>query len=455
MKVGGKVKFDKYNISGDINTSILLSCNHTGIPRPDITWYTPNNLRIVASTVSSKYKIVNASYLEIKQLQESDAGVYKCSAINEFTYRFLRNRVGAVNLNVYCKPKIKIKQLKQLMFLIFLFFLTLKAPPIIVSKFGKYYSKQSSDILLKCEAKGLPKPDISWYKENKLILSKYHTEPSYKYKFSLSNGSLAIYNLNSDDEGVYYCYASSLENFPVSSLNYTIKVIKSLVKNSEKIQVNETENAVLNCRLPEDEEFLKISWNFNETNLIETPLLSYQLHLNKTKLSDSGDYECYAETNTSNYLTKITVEVMPRTVVIETSLKEISSTKGSAVVLDCTWWFTTNSLFSANEMNVPVNLTRWTINGTEITEENNNLEFIDSYRTILKLKKVDLSETNNLYSCVFNMNKYEIKISNFSLFIGGKLFVRFLKAFYFSNSNYFYLFQSETICSKPYQCQKQ
>lgn len=289
-----------------------------------------------------------------------------------------------------------------------------------MSKFGKYYSKYSSDILLKCEAKGLPKPDISWYKENKLILGKDHTEPSYKYKFSLSNGSLAIYNLNSDDEGVYYCYASSLENFPVSSLNYTIKVIKSLVKNSDTIQVNETDDATLSCKLPEDEEFLKISWNFNETNKIETEsLLPYQLQLNGTKVSDSGDYECYAETNTSNYLTKITVEVIPRTVVVETNLKEISSTKGSAVVLDCTWWFTTNSLF-ANGKNMPMNLTQWTINGTEITESD-NLEFIDSYRTILKLKKVDISETNNLYSCVFNMNKYEKKTSNFSLFIGGKL----------------------------------
>ena len=93
-----------------------------------------------------------------------------------------------------------------------------------MSKFGKYYSKYSSNILLKCEAKGLPQPDISWYKENKIIFSKDHpAKSSYKYKFSLSNGSLAINNLNSDDEGVYYCYASILEIFPVSSLNYTIK----------------------------------------------------------------------------------------------------------------------------------------------------------------------------------------------------------------------------------------
>ena len=188
--------------------------------------------------------------------------------------------------------------------------------------------------------------------------------------------------------------------------------------------MNETENAVLDCKLPTEEEFLKISWNFNETNPIETPItLPNRLTLSGTKLSDSGDYECYAETNTKNYLTKIAVEVLPRKVVVETNLKEIALTKGSTIFMDCTWWFTTNSLFSFSS-NIPANLTHWTINGTEVTEKNDKLEFLDGYKTILKLKKVEMNETNNLYSCVFNMNRYERKISKFSLFVGLKPFVR-------------------------------
>ena len=90
-------------MSGEINSTVLLSCNHTGIPKASITWYTPNNLMIVESTTSSKYQIVNDSYLEIQKLEESDAGTYKCSAVNEFTYKFMKNRVGSVNLTIHCK----------------------------------------------------------------------------------------------------------------------------------------------------------------------------------------------------------------------------------------------------------------------------------------------------------------------------------------------------------------
>ena len=99
-------------------------------------------------------------------------------------------------------------------------------PPVITSKFGTYYLNYSSEVNLACESTGNPAPDITWYKDNRLLLGKHQGVKEHqqlKYEFSNQTGSLTIFDLNSNDEGIYYCYASSLDIFPVSSLNYTIK----------------------------------------------------------------------------------------------------------------------------------------------------------------------------------------------------------------------------------------
>ena len=80
--------------------------------------------------------------------------------------------------------------------------------------------------MLACESTGIPKPDITWYKDNRLLVAKHQALKEHyrsKYEFSNQTGSLTIKDLNLDDEGIYYCYASSLDMFPMSSLNYTIK----------------------------------------------------------------------------------------------------------------------------------------------------------------------------------------------------------------------------------------
>lgn len=92
-----------------------------------------------------------------------------------------------------------------------------------MSKSGKFYTPLFSKLVLNCKAEGFPTPEIRWFKENNLLASSQKNGLSVKYNFFLSNGSLVINNISSNDDGVYYCYASSLSKFPVSSLNYTIK----------------------------------------------------------------------------------------------------------------------------------------------------------------------------------------------------------------------------------------
>ncbi len=102
--VPGKVAFKSYSIGGEINSTVLLECNHTGMPSPTINWHTPTNHVInLTSSENPKFRVVNSSYLEIKKLSINDIGTYKCFAVNQFTYKSNKDKFGSSNLTVYCK----------------------------------------------------------------------------------------------------------------------------------------------------------------------------------------------------------------------------------------------------------------------------------------------------------------------------------------------------------------
>lgn len=72
---------------------------------------------------------------------------------------------------------------------------------------------------LYCQTSGKPKPKVTWYKGDQLITNEF----PYKYKLSQENTTLTILNLNYDDDGIYYCYASNLEKYPVANIYYSLK----------------------------------------------------------------------------------------------------------------------------------------------------------------------------------------------------------------------------------------
>ena len=141
---------------------------------------------------NAKYQLNEQNDLKINSLKLSDIGIYRCSAFNQFSHSYMKKRYGTVKLSV-------------------------NSPPVIVSKSAKIQALAATNALLDCQANGVPKPEISWYKDNKLI-SK---EENSKYKLSKANGSLTIFDLTDEDSGIYCCFASSLDRYPVVSINYS------------------------------------------------------------------------------------------------------------------------------------------------------------------------------------------------------------------------------------------
>ena len=109
---------------------------------------------------------------------------------------------------------------------------------MIKSQFGKFVLNDSSSIVLECETEGSPQPVISWLKNDEHIVNNGHLndllEKTTKYEFNSEKGELKINELTSLDDGLYVCYASSLDKFPIASLNYTVKGLKKLFQKKNK-----------------------------------------------------------------------------------------------------------------------------------------------------------------------------------------------------------------------------
>ncbi|XP_065205504.1 lachesin-like [Planococcus citri] len=140
--------------------SILLSSDTTPIIRD--------------SRYSLRYDSASTTYtLQIKDIQESDAGVYKCQILISQNSQVSRE----VRLQVFSPPT----------------FYDNSSSTVVVS--------ERNAVHLKCYAGGVPRPQISWKRENNAILPT--GGPVYK------GNVLKINNIRREDRGTYYCTADN------------------------------------------------------------------------------------------------------------------------------------------------------------------------------------------------------------------------------------------------------
>ncbi|XP_073978485.1 septate junction protein lachesin isoform X2 [Rhodnius prolixus] len=135
---------------------------------------TGSALIIRDSRFSVRYDPASSTYtLQIKDIQETDAGIYQCQVIIS-----VNNKVSAeVELQVRRPPIISDNSTRS----------------IVVS--------EGQTVLLECYAGGYPRPKISWRRENNAIL------PTGGSIFR--GNSLKINSVRKEDRGTYYCVAEN------------------------------------------------------------------------------------------------------------------------------------------------------------------------------------------------------------------------------------------------------
>ncbi|XP_050994845.1 LOW QUALITY PROTEIN: hemicentin-1 [Labeo rohita] len=239
---------------------IQLECKATGSPLPAVTWYKDGRPLTSAAGVNI---LSRGQVLEIDRAQVSDAGLYKCVAINvagnaELTY----------SLQVY-------------------------VPPSISSKGGMKTVVVNDPVRLECEASGVPVPSLTWLKEGSPV-------SSFSDGIQVLSGGrvLSFVSAQVSDTGHYTCVAVNAGGEQHREYDLRVYVPPNIMGEEVNQTVLIGQSVQLHCQsdaIPPP----ALSWRKDGRPLYRKPGLSLSedsslLKINSAQVQDTGRYTCEA-----------------------------------------------------------------------------------------------------------------------------------------------------------------
>ncbi|XP_034738598.1 hemicentin-1 isoform X2 [Etheostoma cragini] len=249
-----------------INQTILsgfpteLECKATGRPLPAITWYKDGRPLTSATGVTM---LKRGQVLEIERAQLSDAGIYRCVAVN-----LAGVAEQSHSLQVY-------------------------VPPIISSRGGTVTVVVNEAARLECEATGVPPPSLTWLKDGSPVASVSHGIQV------LSGGR--VLSLNSalvSDSGRYTCVAVNAGGEQHREYDLRVYVPPNIKGEEVNATVMLGRPVELHCQsdaIPPP----KLTWRKDGRLLFRKPGLTVSvdgslLKVDSAQVQDSGRYSCEA-----------------------------------------------------------------------------------------------------------------------------------------------------------------
>ncbi|XP_069495413.1 vascular endothelial growth factor receptor 1 [Ambystoma mexicanum] len=192
---GFHISLDQAPTEGD---DIAVSCTVNKYLYTDISWLLQKTVqnRTISHAVRGQRDSVTGEYsitrtFLIKNASQEDSGTYVCRARNVYT-------------------KEEVKQRKDITIR------ALEAPHLLLELHDQRVNK-SSTMALDCAAEGIPRPQVSWYKNNQEI----HKEPGIA--LGPDSNRLIIERVKEDDEGLYQCIVSNQRGSVESSAYVTVQ----------------------------------------------------------------------------------------------------------------------------------------------------------------------------------------------------------------------------------------
>ncbi|XP_017763554.1 PREDICTED: fasciclin-2 isoform X2 [Eufriesea mexicana] len=192
---------NQYPILGE-DFSIL--CKVRARPSPSVDWLYNGEL-----IKTNDHYIIETFALKIKNVQESDDGIYTCRASVQATGE-LQER--DIHVEVHIRP-------------------TVEEPtsPIDVI--------EGEDASIKCKAHGKPPPKYTWVKS----LTHQNLSNADRFGVDADTGVLTITNVNRDDSGEYQCTATNLAGTATTNIMVNVIVKPKIIEfmNSTVVQDKE------------------------------------------------------------------------------------------------------------------------------------------------------------------------------------------------------------------------
>ncbi|XP_056893820.1 hemicentin-1 isoform X2 [Takifugu flavidus] len=253
--------------AGDIiNQTILigfsteLECKATGSPLPAITWYKDGRPLTSAAGLTI---LKRGQLLEIERAQLSDAGEYRCVAVN---------MAGVAEMSHHLEVFI---------------------PPVIASRGGTVTVLVNEPARLECEATGVPLPSLTWLKDGSPVASVLHGLQV------LSEGrALSLHSALVTDTGTYTCVAVNAGGEQQRQYDLRVYVPPNIKGEELNATVMLGSPVELHCQsdaIPPP----TLSWRKDGRPLFRKPGLTVSadgsvLKVQSAQVQDSGRYSCEA-----------------------------------------------------------------------------------------------------------------------------------------------------------------
>ncbi|XP_040262072.1 neural cell adhesion molecule L1 [Bufo bufo] len=190
---------------------VKFTCEVEGKPRPKITWKI-NGEPLTAADLGPDRKM-DSGRLILQNLKTSDTAVVQCEA---------RNKHGHILENAY----ISVVEL---------------APEILTTDRMNYSAVENTNVHLHCKFFGSPTPDTLWYdKDMRSVVMKN----SFNI---LTNGTMEITKVTSEDEGIYYCTASNSQGNMTISAYLDVRNATQIITPPETQRVRKGGKATFQC----------------------------------------------------------------------------------------------------------------------------------------------------------------------------------------------------------------
>ncbi|XP_076752883.1 neural cell adhesion molecule fasciclin 2 isoform X2 [Xylocopa sonorina] len=198
---------NQYPILGE---EFAIQCKVRARPSPSVDWLFNGEL-----IKTNEHYIIDTYALKIKNVQESDDGIYTCRA-SVLTTGELKER--PIRVEVHVRPTVK----------------ELSNPVDVV---------EGEDASIQCEANGKPPPKFTWVK------SLTHQSLSDVDRFSVDpdTGVLTIKNVNRDDDGEYQCTATNAAGSGNTNIMVNV-IVKPKIVDFPNITVVQNQETNLVCK---------------------------------------------------------------------------------------------------------------------------------------------------------------------------------------------------------------
>uniref|UniRef100_A0A3Q2GH42 Hemicentin-1 n=1 Tax=Cyprinodon variegatus TaxID=28743 RepID=A0A3Q2GH42_CYPVA len=284
--------------------TMSLLCDVQAYPPPEITWTRDGQVLHFSTTV---HILPGGQMLQLPRARQEDAGQYVCTASNS-----AGQDQKSFLLSVYVPPSLK---------------------PRHDADTDSVTPQVGSSVILRCEAHGVPEPEVTWYKNGRQLAAGNGLK--------INGDQLEIVGVQTTDGGMYTCKVSNVAGQVDRTFRLTVHV-PPMLDGPQWESVNYTlgSNVALLCEAT-GVPVPSITW-LKDGTPIESSLQwqwsvrGNRLELGPLTLSHAGTYTCLVK-NSEGQTQKdfsLTVLVSP-TILNSDQASDVSGPIGEELTLDC------------------------------------------------------------------------------------------------------------------------